>query len=556
MRKKRSTGGVAVNAIAGTHVVTLGLDLTDAARKGCLGFAIQREDHTEDERYWMSGMKTFAETDPGLGPGGQISSREHPFQAFQWADYSAKPDHDYTYTAIPLYGKPAKLKEGPRASVRVTTEAEFGKPHSVFFNRGSIASQEYARRFQNTKPSALKPPERRDAAYRWLSRGLSEALLAFLARAKDGDYALRAAMYEFKWPTVLEAFGAAKQRGADVHICFDGIKASPGDDNRDAIDRAGIGAICTPRTTGTPMHNKFVVLLRKGKPVSVWTGSTNITENGIFGHANVGHIVEDAAVAREYFDYWTELSAVPSPENKDEKDWVVANNPRPPKPWDRPLTTVFSPHRGKGVFDWYATIAGEARGALLMTFAFGMDERFQKVYEQDDDVLKIAVMDKEGNGSALEKGKKDVARIRRRANVLIAVGNRIVTNSFDRWLAEHSGLSTNVRWVHTKFMLRDPLSKDPVIVTGSANFSPNSTDVNNENMLVIRGDTRAADIYLGEYMRLYSHYALREAVKIALERGDTDFVPSHLAPDASWQAEYYEPGNDREMRRRYFAGTG
>ena len=57
-----------VNAVAGTHVVTLGLDLDESRRPGCLGFAIQREDRTEDERYWLSGMKTFAETDPGLGP--------------------------------------------------------------------------------------------------------------------------------------------------------------------------------------------------------------------------------------------------------------------------------------------------------------------------------------------------------------------------------------------------------------------------------------------------------------------------------------------------------
>ena len=104
MRKRRTTAGLTVNAIAGTHVALLGLDLADAQRKGCLGFAIQREDHTEDERYWMRGMKTFKETDPGLGPGGQVSSREHPFQSFQWADYSAKPEHDYTYMLVDPLG--------------------------------------------------------------------------------------------------------------------------------------------------------------------------------------------------------------------------------------------------------------------------------------------------------------------------------------------------------------------------------------------------------------------------------------------------------------------
>src|SRR5215212_8153627 len=104
MRRRRTHAGLTVNAIAGTNVVYFGLDLAEAQRKGCLGFAIQREDHTEDEKTWMRGMKTFEETLPEPDPGVLVSSREHPFQSFQWADYSAKPGYEYTYTTIPLYG--------------------------------------------------------------------------------------------------------------------------------------------------------------------------------------------------------------------------------------------------------------------------------------------------------------------------------------------------------------------------------------------------------------------------------------------------------------------
>lgn len=48
-----------------------------------------------------------------------------------------------------------------------------------------------------------------------------------------------------------------------------------------------------------------------------------------------------------------------------------------------------------------------------------------------------------------------------------------------------------------------PLSDDPIVFTGAANFSEPSTTANAENMLVIRGDTRVADIYLGEFTRLF-----------------------------------------------------
>ena len=114
MRKRRTSGGVTLNAIAGTHVVTLGLDLSEARRAGCLGFAIRREDHTEGERVWLRGLKTFQATDPQLGPGQSVSTRFHPVQAFQWADYTAKPEHDYTYAAFPVSGSPERARAGGR----------------------------------------------------------------------------------------------------------------------------------------------------------------------------------------------------------------------------------------------------------------------------------------------------------------------------------------------------------------------------------------------------------------------------------------------------------
>jgi hypothetical protein len=56
-------------------------------------------------------------------------------------------------------------------------------------------------------------------------------------------------------------------------------------------------------------------------------------------------------------------------------------------------------------------------------------------------------------------------------------------------------------------------------------------------------------------MRLFSHYAFREAVKIAQERGETEWRPQNLVPDDSWQTEYFQEGNDRFLRHRYFAQT-
>jgi hypothetical protein len=57
VRNKAKSGPLSVRAIAGAHVVLLGIDMEETASRGVLGFAIERTDHTEDERYWLRGLR-------------------------------------------------------------------------------------------------------------------------------------------------------------------------------------------------------------------------------------------------------------------------------------------------------------------------------------------------------------------------------------------------------------------------------------------------------------------------------------------------------------------
>ena len=112
-------------------------------------------------------------------------------------------------------------------------------------------------------------------------------------------------------------------------------------------------------------------------------------------------------------------------------------------------------------------------------------------------------------------------------------------------------MAQHVQFIHTKFMLVDPLGARPLVVTGSANFSLASSKQNDENMLVIAGDPEVADIYLGEFMRSYTHYAFRDAVKSAALAG-TIFTGTALNEDRSWAQAYYGDGF-RSRQRRYFS---
>jgi hypothetical protein len=266
MRKKATHGPISLHAIAGSHVVLLGMNIARSSATGLLGFAIERTDHTEDERYWLKGFKTFPLPEIDLQPGELVSTLEAPIQSFLWGDFTAKPNHDYTYRIVAMRGKPKKLKQTDKVEVRIQTEDEDTGTHAVWFNRGVAGSQAYARRYHNKHPKDVA----HRAAWKWLSRGLEEAMLAFIAKAKSNQYGLRAAVYEFRYAPVLNALKAARKAGADVRIVFDAKKNSqnfPRQDNVDSIAKTGIMELAKPREKNPSYiaHNKFIVLLKKGR---------------------------------------------------------------------------------------------------------------------------------------------------------------------------------------------------------------------------------------------------------------------------------------------------
>ena len=551
--RRRVSGRVTVRAISGTHVVFLALNMKESDAKGLMGFAIQRTDLTDDETIWLRGNKTFAGIRPSTGIE-DASSHEHPFQAFQWADYSAKPGYRYRYRVIPMYDSPGALREKAATGVTIDAEPLSGDKHEVHFNRGAIASQAFAKRFPGLTLDEAGPP-----AYAWLARDLLPALLAFIAKAKDNTFSLRAAIYELKWPEVLAAFKAADRAGADVKIIYHAKADDTGTENEKQIDDAGIRSLCLPRENAKLMHNKFIVLGKAGKPVSVWTGSTNLSRNALFGQLNVGHVIHNRALAGSFLEFWDTLK--PDPESDGIKDWAEAENALPPNDDSDVLTPVFSPHRGRRVFDWWIDLANAPGKPLFMTFPFGIVKDFRPVYDKNDGVLRFALLDKYVNGgtkTSRAAAIADIERIRHHPNIGMSLANRLFVDWIDGWHSESKPIGVNVNWVHTKFMLIDPLGAKPVTLTGSANWSEASVNTNDENMVVIRGDRRVADIYFGEFMRVFAHHRFRESVARHIKQfGSAAFntwKPQDLFEDwRKWVPMHFKPGSEHDIKRRYFA---
>ncbi|MFI5373086.1 MAG: phospholipase D-like domain-containing protein [Candidatus Rokuibacteriota bacterium] len=569
MRNKHSGSGLSIRAIAGSHVVALAWDLKRAEfdTADLLGFALERtefKDRTRKavaERYFLRGIKRFEDKDKGLPPGTPVPTSEHPIQSFQWGDYTAKPSTAYTYRLVPTTGAPKALSLRNDLAISVDIEAEplHGDVHSIFFNRGAAGSQAYAREFPNPIPNTTDPTAPQNA---WLSRGLYEALIEFIGRAKDGTFGLRAALYEFHYDPVGAAFRAALGRKVDVKILYD--DPNYGDDNRKMIGRVGLSKVCAPRKSGgAQKHNKFIVLLKNGKPIEVWTGSTNISDGGIFGHSNVGHSVRNAQVAGQYLEYWNALcnpiqpapgGAKPFSETRTDpgvSSLATRNIKVSATPTGNPaggtITALFSPRDG-ATLQWYADRMAKAREVVCFMVAFTLAKNFEPFVEADSDVLRFVLSDKQ-----LKQGPL----ITRDRDVVYAAGAKFEKGELPNFVEEKlTGLNRNL-YIHDKFMLIDPLGDDPTTVTGSANFSAASQTDNDENMLIIRGDQRVADVYFGEFMRLFDHlYARYLAKKIKEEAKKAKPKSSssgYLRPDSSWVGAHFGDG-PKSRRRQYFHG--
>jgi phosphatidylserine/phosphatidylglycerophosphate/cardiolipin synthase-like enzyme len=548
MRVTKTHGGLKVHAVAGTYVVLLGFDLAEADCGGLLGFSIHRTDHTENEAYHLSAMKAFPETDPGFPPGSLHSTKDHPIQSFQWADYSAKPGHDYSYAVTALKGTPANLTPHAQTSIDITTECPESGDHDIYFNRGIAASQQYVSRFGDRLPEDV--PNRK--AFEWLSRGLNEALEDFIRSSVPGRDALRIAAYEFNYDRFLAVVKETLDRGVDIRIVYDARKDNPKILNCQAVAAAGLDGVASQRTRPKSYisHNKFIVKLRDGQPKSVWTGGTNFSEGGIYGHSNVAHVVGEEAIAAKFLQYWSALS--PDPESTPLKQSVETVSPLPQGLPPAGTTVLFSPRKNLDALNWYADLALNATGGLFMTFAFGMNDIFKNVYANGCAPIRFALMEKKTRsmeaGPERDAEERKIQDLRNMPENIFAIGDFIPTNEIDGWVKERlTNLNLHVRYVHNKFMLVDPLADDPIVVAGSANFSDASTRRNDENMVITRGNRRVADIYIGEFMRLYSHHAFRESLKWRAP----DDPPKPLKTDDWWRD--YLGSTPRSTRRKYFA---
>ena len=584
MRVTKEQGDFKVKAIAGTHTILIALDCAEEQRKGLLGFGFKRGlvGSKNGGPKWLRSQKVFKSVVPdpknAKDPDGKpmrFSTEDHPVQSFLWGDYGAEPGKKYAFSIVPMYGKPGALEPGDPLEFEIRTEKANDKGHGVWFNRGAIASQAFAREFGNIGPQPADNPDPEDKTTKWLSRGLLKACLDYIDNTPAGD-GLRVAAYEFTYAPVVKALKNAIDRGVDVRIIYHNTTTDKGKTdgaNENAIKNAGLKAkignkrVLYPRSKTKIPHNKFIVRLEDNtKPIMVWTGSTNFTPSGFLGQTNVGHLISDETTAKQYCDYWKVLKDDPELAIAREKAVKLTGNPPALIP-EKSVARVFSPRHKSDLLKWYGDRVEDAAGSVMFTAAFGVAKQLVPSLAEDCDYLRFILMEK----PPTQETKKALSQNR---DCIIAYGavlgemysfkngkpvarRPIKEFDLDKWfLKEEHFRKKNegfVFFIHTKFLLIDPLSDDPLVCSGSANFSSNSLLQNDENMLLVRGDCRVADIYLTEFDRIFRHFYFRDVAN-EIEAKGKNAKGAFLDENDKWTDSYFRRDAFKTRRRALFFG--
>jgi phosphatidylserine/phosphatidylglycerophosphate/cardiolipin synthase-like enzyme len=592
MRSKTVTTerGFKAKAIGGTHVILIALDCPEAVRKGLKGFAFEREQVGAGSQgaKFLRSQKVFKSVvpDPKNAHDPNDASKplafytdKFPVQSFLWGDYAASPGRTYRFRIMPMFGTPGALTTDPKDEIKleVTTEKEWkpGASHGVWFNRGAIASQKFSEEFGNKPPENIDDPE--DKTVKWLSRGLLEACLGYINETKAGD-ALRVAAYEFTYPPILDALKALIDKGIDVQIVYHDTKDP--DKGTDGPNETAMKAAKLPiddqqitfRRSKTKIpHNKFIVRLKGGtEPVEVWTGSTNFTPSGFLGQTNVGHRIADAETAKQYLAFWKVVKT--DPEVADARIALAKLTPNPAEAIAaKSVARLFSPRAKSEMLGWYGRRMLNAANSAWFTAAFGVSKELIDPIARKRSQMRFVLMEKPAPPDQKKTLTADFNRvilsygvplgeIYQIKNGKVTTRKRIKEFELDKWFfkEEHFRPSNDgfVFFVHTKFLLIDPLSDDPLVCSGSANFSSGSLLQNDENMLLIRGNTRVADIYMTEFDRIFRHFYFRDiANELAGAKTSDDAKAIFLDETDGWTNSYFKAGTLKSNRRLMFFET-
>jgi phosphatidylserine/phosphatidylglycerophosphate/cardiolipin synthase-like enzyme len=344
----------------------------------------------------------------------------------------------------PLVIEPLAATYTPAIPITVTTDVPTAKWWEVYF----------------TDPLTINDPN-------VLAGSVEEKLIEFINNAQAS---IHIASFEFNLTPVAEALIAAKNRGLDVRWVTDDKNGlnydnQPGRGQFALLTRAGIEVKDDAGRTAL-MHNKFWIFDHQ----IVWTGSTNITVNGIFKQNNNVLVIRSPDVAyifeREFDELWSGQFGPRAPSMVNNQ-WTILDG--------TPIQVLFSAE--DHVVSNLIALVNDAKTSIrFLAFSF-TDYPLAKA------MIDRAVVGIDVRGVYETFGSN-------------GVGAELKTFWCAQVPVRQDG---NSSFLHDKIIIID----DSIVVTGSLNFSSSADDENEENVVILDNPEIAA-LYLQEFDKLWN----------------------------------------------------
>lgn len=523
--------------------------------KNCYGFALFRKKQGESDATAEPVQSYVGFEDQTPNEGEHRPSTDWPIQKFVWTDFFVRTNDVVCYRVVPMIWNNDRLvKDEANASdwseeVTITS----GKVFNVSFNRGLISSQFLVNRMSNVpeKERSKKLGEiladETSKTRAFLGGNLSESIYTLLDEVvQDKSLVIYAALYELNEPKLISFLKKLKKR-ANVILANGAFKQGDTDPNSEVRNELKNSITIYDRVvTGRHFaHNKFLVVCKTSgkkepKPIKTLTGSTNWTKNGMFAQINNGIIINDAAVSKYYYEEWKQIQSAGSEYPKEfvNQNSIVRSNTK------IGIRTWFTPVRNTiDMKDARLLIHQAQSGILFLMFNPGaQDTLFNAIIDknnQDKNLFVHGVINQDpGSKSAplifVNRGKPEATDFNTILPSGITIGNRFSQKEIHAKMVR----------IHSKVIIIDPFSNNPIVITGSHNLGEKASRENDDNLNIITGNTKLAEEYCVHIMSVYNHYRYRYFQSLNMNKSAQW---NGLKYTDSWQDSYLTGLKKREI---------
>ncbi len=532
----------------------------------CVGFELRRRRNGTEEI--VRNRVSFSKDGPN--PTTPESSAKSPLRRYAWTDHEVNSGDKVSYRVVPIIqtGDADPVADETKASDfsdQITLTGKVSGSFECYFNRGFVISQFMSRllngdlsdsSLKTFKASLNQATENKIRVF--LGGDLRTRLFQLMDEANGNGGHVFAALFELSDEILIEKLTAMGSR-AHVVLSNGAHKSHDDDENADArktLGDAGCEVFDRMLPSAVLGHNKFMGICDKAKkPHMAWTGSTNWSPTGLCTQINNGILVHDDDVAGFFFEQFGRLRDAG---NSTPKDLVDTNSEvKPGKIGGTNVDVWFTRSSDQQEMDAVNELFKTAKqGIVFLMFQPGGSPILDAIVARQaaDDQLFV-----KGVISTMDKNETDKAQV--------SLVDRKGTQVHEFRIVQPQGLKSVGEWaaevsrgqflhqigfaiVHSKVIVIDPNGDDPVVVTGSHNFSAAASGKNDENMVIIRGDKALAKAYAVNVQAVYDHYNFRAVAKAMQEQGKN--VVDVMKDPKSWQKSWF--AGDKKLELNFWLG--